>query len=212
VLAWPFDAKAGQWAIVNGYRGEDEHAPPTGTQRTSSLFALDFAVCRQEDVDAEDGTCDLGPSSGNDAADHDWDTAATQGAMVLAPVDGTVAWTEDTSATCRSVGIDIKGHPGYRLALFNVEGHPERGQPVKRGKRMGTVAKGGCEGGDHLHMALYTPQAGADDDPVAGREGVPFTGDWAIDGCDYPDDKKTRNQYRGVLVPCPPEDNAAARS
>jgi murein DD-endopeptidase MepM/ murein hydrolase activator NlpD len=211
VLAWPFDPEAGQWTIVNGYRGEEEHAPPTGSRRNASLFALDFAVCRPEDVDAENGTCDLGPSSGSggaDGADHDWDTEATQGATVLAPVDGTVAWTEEANATCRSVGLDIKGHPGYRLTLFNVEELPDQGQPVKRGKRIGKVAKGGCEGGDHLHMALYKPQAGADDDPVAGREGVPFSGDWVIDGCDYPDDKKTANQYRGVLVPCSPEDDA----
>ena len=147
--------------------------------------------------------------SSADASEPGWDTAATRGANVLSPVDGTVVWTEEANATCPSVGIDIKGHPGYRLALFNVEGHPERGETVKQGKRIGKVAKEGCAEGDRLHMVLYQPQAGAADDPEEGRKGVPFTGEWVIAGCDYPDDKKTANQYRGDLVPCTPEDGTS---
>jgi hypothetical protein len=58
-------------------------------------------------------------------------------------------------------------------------------------------------------MVLYQPQAGAADDPEAGRKGVPFAGDWTIAGCDFPDDKQTANQYRGVLVPCTPEDDTS---
>jgi murein DD-endopeptidase MepM/ murein hydrolase activator NlpD len=215
VLAWPFDPEAGQWTIVNGYRGDDEHAPPTNNGQNYALFAFDFGVCRPENVDVAEGTCELGPaseSSGADADEPGWDIEATRGAIVLSPVNGTVAWTEEASAPCPSVGIDIEGHPGYRLALSNVEGHPELGQPVKRGKRIGKVARGGCEGGDHIHMALYQPQTGAADDPEEGRKGVPFTGDWVIAGCDYPDDKQTANQYRGVLVPCKPEDEVSASS
>jgi hypothetical protein len=44
---------------------------------------------------------------------------------------------------------------------------------------------------------------------VERRKGVPFTGDWTIAGCDFPDDKQTTNQYRGVLVPCNPEDQVS---
>ena len=190
------------------------HAPTSGSQN-DALFAFDFGVCRAENVDVADGTCELGPaaeSSDADAAEPGWDTAATQGVDILSPVDGTVAWTEEANAPCPTVGIDIKGHPGYRLALFNVEGHPELGESVKQGKKIGKVAKEGCAEGDRLHMALYQPQAGAADDPEAGRKGVPFTGDWVIAGCDYPDDKKTANQYRGVLVPCNPEDEVSASS
>ena len=62
VLAWPFDPEAGQWTIVNGYRGEGEHAAPAANRRNSALFAFDFAVCRAEDVDEADGTCELGPA------------------------------------------------------------------------------------------------------------------------------------------------------
>ena len=179
-----------------------------------AVFAFDFAVCRPENVDVADGTCELGPASasGGDTSKPGWDTAATQGAGVLSPVDGTVAWTEEADTLCPTVGIDIKGHPGYRLVLSNVEGHPKLGEPVKKGKKIGKVAKKVCDEGDLVHMVLYQPQAGAAADPEAGRKGVPFTGDWTIARCDYPDDKKTANQYRGELVPCKPEDEVSPKS
>jgi murein DD-endopeptidase MepM/ murein hydrolase activator NlpD len=206
VIIWPFDPAAGLWTIVNGYRGEGEHAAPTSGSQNDALFAFDFGVCRAENVDVAAGTCELGPAaeSSTDAAEPGWDTAATRGVDILSPVDGTVAWTEEANALCPTVGIEIKGHSGYRVALFNVEGRPDVGESVKQGKKIGKVAKEGCAEGDRLHMALYQPQAGAADDPEAGRTGVPFTGDWTIAGCDFPDDTKTANQYRGVLVPCTP--------
>jgi hypothetical protein len=206
VITWPIDPAAGQWTIVNGYRGEGQHAAPTSGSQNDALFAFDLGVCRAENVDSADGTCELGPAaeSSTDAAEPGWDTAATQGGDILSPVDGTVVWTEEANALCPTVGIAITGHPGYRVALFNVEGRPEVGESVTRGKKIGKVAKEGCAEGDRLHMALYQPQAGAAGDPEAGRKAVPFTGDWTIAGCDFPDDKKTANQYRGVLVPCTP--------
>jgi hypothetical protein len=207
VLAWPFDPKAGQWTIVHGYRAEDEDtnsiATPPVDDRDFARLALEFAVCAAEDVDVADGTCDLGAAG----SDSSWDREATQGSAVVSPVDGTVAWTEG-EASCLAVGIDIAGHSGYRLALFNVEGDLERGQRVTRGKRIGKVPRRGCERGDRIRMALYQPQKGTSDDPVAEREGVPFDGEWAIAGCEYPDDKRTVEQYREELVPCPSEDNA----
>ncbi|MDF3037762.1 MAG: Tryptophan synthase alpha chain [Thermomicrobiales bacterium] len=213
-LAWPFDPVAGQWTIVNGYRGEGEHALPTDGGQNYAVFAFDLAVCQAESVDVADGTCALGPAaeSGADAGKPGWDGGATRGADVLSPVTGTVAWTEEANATCPRIGIDIEGHPGYRLALFNVAGVPEPGQSVKQGKKIGKVAKEGCEESDRLHMVLYQPQAGVADDPEEGRKGVPFAGDWAIADCDYPDDQRTENQYRGMLVPCTPEDATPASS
>jgi hypothetical protein len=213
-LAWPFDPVAGQWTIVNGYRGEGEHALPTDGGQNYAVFAFDLAVCQAESVDVADGTCALGPAaeSGADAGKPGWDGGATRGADVLSPVTGTVAWTEEANATCPRIGIDIEGHPGYRLALFNVAGVPEPGQSVKQGKKIGKVAKEGCEESDRLHMVLYQPQAGVADDPEEGRKGVPFAGDWAIADCDYPDDQRTANQYRGMLVPCTPEDATPASS
>jgi len=207
VLAWPFDAKAGQWTIIHGYRAEDEDtnmaATPAANRGDFTRLALEFAVCPEADVDVADGTCDLGAVGG----DPNWDREATQGSTVVSPVDGTVAWTEG-EASCLTMAIDIAGHPGYRLALYNVEGELERSQRVTRGKRIGKVARRGCERGDRLRMALYRPQPGTSDDSVAEREGVPFNGEWAIAGCNYPDDRRTVEQYRGELVPCPAADEA----
>jgi hypothetical protein len=211
VLAWPFDAKAGQWTIVHGYRAEDEDTTSAATPATDrgefTRVALAFAVCPAAEVAVADGICELGAVG----SDPNWDREATQGSTVVAPVDGTVAWT-DGEASCLTVAIDIAGHAGYRLALFNVEGNLERGQRLTRGKRIGKVARRGCERGDRLRMALYQPQAGTNDDPVVVREGVPFDGEWAIAGCEYPDDKRTAEQYRGQLVPCKPEDEVSASS
>ena len=211
VLAWPFDANAGQWTIVHGYRAEDEDtnrvATPAADPGDFARVALEFAVCPAADVDAAEGICDLGATG----SDPSWDREATQGSAVLSPVDGTVVWT-DGEASCLALGIDIAGHAGYRLALYNVEGDLERGQHVTRGKRIGKVAGRGCERGDRLRMALYQPQKGTSDDPVAEREGVPFTGDWAIAGCEYPDDGRTVEQYREELVPCPSTDGAPVNS
>ena len=120
---------------------------------------------------------------------------------------------DDTTATCRAVGIDVAGQPGYRLALFPIEGKLKSGQGVKQGKRIGKVTAlddQRCEVGDRLHMVLYEPRPEAGDDPVTGRKGVPFADEWEIAGCDFPDDGRAINQYRGLLVPCTPE--AAALS
>ena len=113
VLAWPFDPAAGQWTIVNGYRGEGAHAAPTSGSQNDALFAFDFAVCRAENVDVADGTCELGPAaeSSTDAAEPGWDTAATQGVDILSPVDGTVVWTEEANALCRRSGLRSRVTP-----------------------------------------------------------------------------------------------------
>jgi hypothetical protein len=211
VLAWPFDTEAGQWTIVHGYRAEDEDtntaATPPADRRDFTRLALEFAVCPEEDVDAGEGTCDLGEAGG----DPSWDQEATQGSTVVSPVDGTVVWTEGEAA-CLAVAIDVAGHSGYRVALYNVEGALERGQRLTRGKRLGRVARRGCERGGRIRMSLYQPQPGTPDDPIEERDGVPFAGEWTIDGCDYPDDRRTVEQYRGELVPCTPVDETSAGS
>jgi hypothetical protein len=211
VLDWPFDLAVGQWTIVHGYRAVDDGGDATATSaadnRDFARFAFELAVCPAEDIDAEKGACALA-APGDEPT---WDREATQVSVVVSPVDGTVAWTEG-EAPCLGVAIDVAGHPGYRLALFNVEGKLERGQRVTRGKRIGKVAKRGCERGDRIRMVLYQPRPGANADPVEEREGVPFADEWAIAGCNYPDDGQTADQYRAVLVPCSAEDDAAAGS
>jgi len=203
-LSWPFALDEGQWTIINGYRGEGGYALRPDGSPNYFLFALDFARCQPDSVDDGRGRCALadGGLYGEGADQTGWDVEATRGATVLSPVDGTIAWTDTSTPSCLGFAIDVDGAPGYRLALFHVEGYPKSGR-VQRGKPIGKVSAKGCGQGDHIEMVLYKPQAGADDkDPVAGRVGVPFAGEWEIDGCAYPDDKRTANQYRGELVPC----------
>lgn len=203
-LAWPFDPEEQGWAIVNGYRGADDHAPRPDGSANYALFALDLAKCRGDAVDDAAGTCDLGPDG------DDWDREGTRGASVLSPVDGTVAWIDESDPPCLGFAIDIDDAPGYRLALFHVEGYPERGR-VKRGEPIGRVAEGGCTPGDYLHLVLYKTTAQEDeDDRPDDRRAIPFAGDWAIGTCTYRDDKKTTHQHRGRLVPCRPDDAEAA--
>ena len=113
-----------------GESGEGEQilATPTGDGRDFARFASEFAVCREEKVDADEGACELGAAAGEPA----WDREATRGSAVLSPVGGTVAWLEGESS-CLSVAIDVKDHPGYRVALCNVDGRLQRRQTVKRG-------------------------------------------------------------------------------
>ncbi len=211
-LGWPFDPDEGPWTIVNGYRGDDDHGLRADGSRNYALFALDFALCRPDDVKAARGRCALTPvaeADDEEGTETSWDRRATRGADVLSPVDGRIAWVDDSTPSCLSFGLVIDGHPGYRLALFHVEDFPEPGTRVQQGEPLGTVAAKGCGPGDYVHMVLYEldPEDKADD-PVGDRVGVPFAGDWAIAGCAYPDDRRTRNQYRGRLVPCPGEDDA----
>jgi hypothetical protein len=215
VLAWPFDTEAGQWTIVSGYRAEDAVGNADETNpvdnRDFTRFALAFGICPEAHVDTTAGRCDLGEPG----SEPDWDREATQGSAVLSPVDGTVAWVDDTTASCRNVGIDVAGRPGYRLVLFPLDSKLKHGQAVKQGKRIGKVAAlddQSCDQGDRLHMVLYEPQPQADEDSVAGQKGMPFADEWEIAGCDYPDDGRTINQYRGLLVPCTPKAAASTGS
>ena len=108
----PFDPAAGQWTIVNGYRGEGEHAPPTNTGQNYALFAFDFRV-RSENVYEADRTCELGPASGSvGSAEPGWDTGATQGVDILSPVDGRLDRGSERARP--SVGIAVTGFPGLR--------------------------------------------------------------------------------------------------
>jgi hypothetical protein len=202
-IGWPFDPdESGNWAIINGYRGEGSHAVRSDGSANYFLYALDFARCAPDRVDPAAGACRLARggllAEGADRAG--WDEDSTEGETVLSPVDGAIAWVDESDPPCLGVGIAIDGFPGHRLALFHIEGYPTNGR-VRRGEPIGTVAAGGCGPGNRIEMVLY--EAGDDPaDPVAQRTGVPFAGDWEIAGCAYPDDKQTINQYRGELVPC----------
>jgi len=208
VLGWPFDPREGQWAIVNGYRGTGQHAAATDGKPNPARFALDFARCGDDSIDVGRGIC------ANASDELGWDRVATRGATVLSPIDGTIAYVGELTPTCPYVAIAVPDRPGYEVVLVNVAGAPTDGEVV-RGDPIGTVAAGTCGeagDGDYLLMAVYARFDGDEPDPNAAAEGVPFADDWEIDGCAYPDNKRTANQYLGELVPCQPPSTGQSRA
>jgi len=199
VITWPFGLNDGQWAIVNGYRGNEDHALG-GSPNNYALFALDFAKCLPDKVITSQGpeaSCDL--SSGQ---------ANTVGAAVYSPVSGTVAWSDER---CFGLSIDIDGHSGFRIVLFHVDPLPgtswsqlaSNHTHFNQGDKIGTVSAGSCIGsGNHIHMALYSCTACPNSsDPASQRVGYPFSGTWSISNTPFPDDGNTSNEYLGLLVP-----------
>lgn len=193
LIQWPFDVSgsSGQWAIINGYRGYVDHALD-GSPNNYALFALDFAKCPSGQINHATEQCDQ--------ANSNW--ARTTGSELLSPVTGKIAWVD---SKCHVISIDIAGAKGYRLVLGHVDpktGTSFRvGDSVRQGDLIGSVSDGACFGvGDHLHMALYRYPTTQNDLPF-NRAAVPFTGDWKISGCNYPE-HGTNSEYLGALVPC----------
>src|SRR5713226_7297205 len=67
VITWPFDPNDSQWAIINGYRGNVDHALG-GSPNNYAHLAFDFAKCLPGKVNTGNGTADL---------TRGWDTANT---------------------------------------------------------------------------------------------------------------------------------------
>lgn len=193
-ITWPFKpGQNQQWAVINGYRGNDDHHLG-GSPNNYALFALDFAICASGHVTTQG--CDL-PSG--------W--ANTVGEPVYAPVAGVVGWAQ---SSCHALALDIAGNSGYRVTLAHIDLLPgetwsdlqQNHTRFAQGQQIGTVSAGGCIGtGNHIHMALYSCSA-CDSDPAQQRVGHPFSGDWSVGSCSFPDDGATANEFVGDLVPC----------
>ncbi len=107
----------------------------------------------------------------------------TAGETVYSPVNGTVTWTDRSTG---GISIDIGG--GHAVAMFHVDfdGRYEAGTPVSQGEPMGTISGSGgpgFAGSPHLHFTLWT----SNDDGNWDRHAVPFSGQFAIEGMDFPD-------------------------
>ncbi|HEY7034929.1 MAG TPA: SH3 domain-containing protein [Thermomicrobiales bacterium] len=107
----------------------------------------------------------------------------TAGQPVYSPVDGSVRWTEQASG-----GISIDMGNGYAVAIFHITVDPSLswGDPLSQGQYIGYISGPGEDGNvgfDHLHLALWA----TDDGGNWSREAVPFVGQNAIAGVEYPD-------------------------
>jgi hypothetical protein len=124
-----------------------------------------------------------------DWARVDGDTA---GQPVFAPVSGTVQWVDRGSG-----GMLVDAGNGYGVAVFHVtlDRDLARGGTVERGQRIGTISGPGGDGYmsmAHIDITVWS---------LAGRghDAVPFTGENAIAGQEFPDIGGA-NQHMGVTI------------
>jgi uncharacterized protein YraI len=117
----------------------------------------------------------------------------TAGQPVYSPVNGVVRWTDPGTG-----GISIDIGNGHAVAMFHVTfmGGLEAGTPVQQGQYLGEISGPGGPGymgTPHLHFTLWA----SSDNGNWDRQAVPFTGQYAISGMDFPD-TGGGNAHRGV--------------
>jgi uncharacterized protein YgiM (DUF1202 family) len=117
----------------------------------------------------------------------------TAGQPVHSPVNGVVRWTDPSTG-----GISIDIGNGHALAMFHVNfrGGLDAGTPVQQGQYLGEISGPGgpgFAGTPHLHFTLWA----TNDNGNWDRQAVPFTGQYAISGMDFPD-SGGGNTHRGV--------------
>jgi uncharacterized protein YraI len=115
-----------------------------------------------------------------DLARRDGNTA---GQSVISPVNGVVRWTDPSTG-----GISIDIGNGHAVAMFHVTfmSGLEAGSVVRQGQYLGEISGPGGPGfvgTAHLHFTLWA----SDDNGNWDRQAVPFTGQYAISGMDFPD-------------------------
>jgi uncharacterized protein YgiM (DUF1202 family) len=118
----------------------------------------------------------------------------TAGQPVYSPVNGVVRWTDPSTG-----GISIDIGNGHAVAMFHVTflGGLEAGTAVRQGQILGEISGPGGPGymgTPHLHFTLWA----SSDNGNWDRQAVPFTGQYAISGMDFPD-TGGGNTHRGVV-------------
>jgi len=123
------------------------------------------------------------------------DGGTTAGTPVLAPISGTVAWTAPDFG-----GVSLSGGDGYYVYTAHVllTRGLSRGQFVRQGEQLGTVAPAGStnnNGTPHIHINVYSQPTASS--PASSRVPIPFDGALALDGRSFAVNG-TYNQYNGV--------------
>jgi uncharacterized protein YraI len=118
----------------------------------------------------------------------------TAGQPVYSPVDGTIRWTERASG-----GIAIDMGNGYAVAMFHitVDRGLSWGDHLSQGQTIGYISGPGEDGNmgfDHLHFTLWATTDGGN----WSRQAVPFTGQNAIAGVNFPD-TGGYSQWQGTI-------------
>lgn len=111
------------------------------------------------------------------------DDAETAGQPIYSPVNGTIRWFDPSTG-----GISIDMGNGYAFAMFHLDVDPGLvvGQALSQGQYVGTIAGpgGGGNGGfPHVHITVWATTDGGN----WSRQSVPFVGQLAISGAEFPD-------------------------
>ncbi|MEJ7840076.1 MAG: SH3 domain-containing protein, partial [Thermomicrobiales bacterium] len=124
-----------------------------------------------------------------------YEDGSTAGQPVYSPVSGTVRFYDEETG-----GISIDMGNGYAFAMFHAiydAGIPE-GATVSQGQYLGYIANAGeaASGRNaHLHITIWE----TDDGGNWSRRAVPFVGNLALSGVEFPDQGQS-SDHTGALV------------
>lgn len=166
------------------------------TTRAGSLISWPFRGGTWEVIQGyNNGTHQNRSSFANYQYSLDWAVVdgGTAGQPVYAPASGTISWIDRGSG-----GMLIDMGNGYGVAMFHVtyDYGLSRGQSIQAGQPVGTISGPGGEGymsTAHVDMTLWALGGGG------SHTATPFSGQFAINGAEFPDMGGT-NQHMGVQV------------
>lgn len=126
-----------------------------------------------------------------------YEDGQTVGQPVYSPVDGTVGFYDDETG-----GISIEMGNGYAFAMFHVifdAGIPE-GAQVSQGQYLGQIAPAGQAASGstaHLNITIWE----TDDGGNSSRRAVPFVGNLALSGVEFPDQGESFDHTGAIVNP-----------
>ncbi|MGB3304581.1 MAG: SH3 domain-containing protein [Thermomicrobiales bacterium] len=113
------------------------------------------------------------------------------GQSVYSPVNGTIKWFDPSTG---GIAIDMGGGLAFAMFHMDVDSGLREGQQVTQGQYLGIIAYPGSVNGGfpHLHITVWSTDDGGNWD----RHAIPFTGNVAISGNEFPADGSSQ-QYTG---------------
>lgn len=126
-----------------------------------------------------------------------YEDGQTAGQPVFSPVEGTVRFYDEETG-----GISIDMGNGYAFAMFHVifdAGIPE-GASVSQGQYLGQIAPAGQAASGstaHLHITIWE----TDDGGNWSRRAVPFVGNLALSGVEFPDQGSSFDHTGAIVNP-----------
>lgn len=113
------------------------------------------------------------------------------GQSVYSPVNGTIKWFDPSTG---GIAIDMGGGLAFAMFHMDIDSGLREGQQVTQGQYLGIIAYPGSvnSGFPHLHITVWSTDDGGNWD----RHAIPFTGNVAISGTEFPSNGSSQ-QYTG---------------